>query len=343
MRQIPHVTKSVFLVALLVGARVVAFGQSAQLVSVPERQRGVEYLQQKKYKEAVDSFKVAVKKDASDLQTWYYLGMALVQNPKTVKDATKAFETGLKLNSNSAVLRAGLAYSLLLRNKDHDAAREATQALAIDPNQSDTHYILGVVLLRSGQREEALQHAEAAIKLQPQAAAPYLLKSQALVSFMGGALRSDASEELEARRLRFREAAAPLERYLELSPNAVNKQLLMDQLESLRVYMKGDDGQAANRLAFSGKEVSVKARVLSKPEPSYTETARKHEVTGTVVLRCVFGSDGLVKHLLVIKELPFGLTEQALKAARRIKFVPAMKDGVPVSMYIQLEYNFNLY
>jgi TonB family protein len=343
MRQIPHITKSAFLIALLLAVTTVVSGQAAPAPPAPERERGIEYLHRQKYKEAIDSFKLAVKKDASDPQTWYYLGMALLQNAKTFKDATKAFETAVKLSSNSAALRAGLAYSLLLRNKDHDAAREANQALAIDPNLSDAHYVLGVVLLRSGKRDEALQHAEAAIKLQPQAALPYLLKSQALVSFTGGALRSDAGEELETRRSRFREAAAPLERYLELSPNPPNKQLLVDQLESLRVYSKGDEGQAANKLAFSGKEVSVKARVLSKPEPSYTEAARQSGVTGIVVLRCVFGADGVVKHLLVIQGLPLGLTEQALKAARRIKFTPAMKDGVPVSMYIQLEYNFNLF
>jgi TonB family protein len=133
-----------------------------------------------------------------------------------------------------------------------------------------------------------------------------------------------------------------LERYLELKPDAVNKQVLMDQLESLQFYARSD-GQAANKPAFTGKEVSTKAVVISKPEPSYTEAARKYQITGTVVLRCVFGADGLVKHLLVIEELPLGLTEQALKAARRIKFAPATKDGAPVSMYIQLEYNFNLY
>jgi hypothetical protein len=42
-------------------------------------------------------------------------------------------------------------------------------------------------------------------------------------------------------------------------------------------------------------------------------------------------------------DLPHGLTEKALSAARNIKFIPAMKDGKYVSMYIQLEYNFNLY
>ena len=35
--------------------------------------------------------------------------------------------------------------------------------------------------------------------------------------------------------------------------------------------------------------------------------------------------------------------ERAIAAARQIKFVPAMKGGHPVSVFMQLEYNFNLY
>jgi len=97
-----------------------------------------------------------------------------------------------------------------------------------------------------------------------------------------------------------------------------------------------------DRLVFSGKEVTTKARVLSKPEPQYTNDARALGVTGTVVLRCVFTAEGVVKHLLVVRGLPAGLTEQSISAARRIKFVPATKNGRPVSTYIQLEYNFHL-
>jgi len=89
--------------------------------------------------------------------------------------------------------------------------------------------------------------------------------------------------------------------------------------------------------------VSSKARVLSKPEPQYTEEARKNQVTGTVVLRAVFTSGGQVSNIRAISGLPFGLTERAIAAARQIKFAPATKEGRPVSMYIQLEYNFNLY
>jgi protein TonB len=89
--------------------------------------------------------------------------------------------------------------------------------------------------------------------------------------------------------------------------------------------------------------VTSKARVLSKPEPQYTEEARKNQITGTVVLRAVFSSSGQVTQIRAVSGLPYGLTERAIAAARQIKFVPATKDGRQVSMWMQLEYNFNLY
>jgi len=104
----------------------------------------------------------------------------------------------------------------------------------------------------------------------------------------------------------------------------------------------GGGGTDYNRI-FSGKDVTSKARILSKPEPQYTEDARKNQVTGTVVLKAVFSSSGQVTQIRAISGLPNGLTERAIAAARSIKFVPATKDGHPVSMWFQLEYNFNLY
>lgn len=62
-----------------------------------------------------------------------------------------------------------------------------------------------------------------------------------------------------------------------------------------------------------------------------------------MVLRAVFAADGTVKYIIIVSDLPDGLTQQAVAAAQRIKFVPATVDGRPVSMYFQLEYNFNLY
>ena len=89
-------------------------------------------------------------------------------------------------------------------------------------------------------------------------------------------------------------------------------------------------------------EVGQKPRVLRKPEPSYTVQAREKEIEGTVILRVIFSAAGRISNIRVVQELPYGLTEQAIAAARQIKFVPAVKDGKNVSVWMQLEYNFNL-
>ena|SRR5437660_1372368 len=93
---------------------------------------------------------------------------------------------------------------------------------------------------------------------------------------------------------------------------------------------------------FKGSEVTKKARVTKRPEPGYTAAAEDNRVEGKVVIRCVFASNGQVMHIHVIKGLPDGLTERAVEAAEKIRFKPAIKDGHPVSMWMELQYNFHL-
>jgi len=94
---------------------------------------------------------------------------------------------------------------------------------------------------------------------------------------------------------------------------------------------------------FSSKKVTHPAFAISRPEPFYTEVARRNQVIGTVVLKAVLASSGKVTNIEVIRELEYGLTEKALEAASKLKFIPAVKDGKFVSQYVQIEYNFNLY
>ena len=94
---------------------------------------------------------------------------------------------------------------------------------------------------------------------------------------------------------------------------------------------------------FPAPQLTERVRVLAKPEPQYTEDARRNQITGSVVFRVVFSRTGEVTNIRAIHALPFGLTERAIAAARLIRFRPATKDGQPVNVYMQLEYNFNLY
>ncbi len=106
---------------------------------------------------------------------------------------------------------------------------------------------------------------------------------------------------------------------------------------------RGDGGPSFDNRIFRGAEVEQRARLISKPEPQYTEEARRNQITGTVMLHVVFNDQGRVEQIRAVSSLPFGLTERAIAAARAIKFLPATKGGRPVSVYMQLEYNFNLY
>jgi len=60
-------------------------------------------------------------------------------------------------------------------------------------------------------------------------------------------------------------------------------------------------------------------------------------------LRLILAADETVKHIEVIKGLPDGLTDKAIAVAEQIKFKPAKKDGKPVSVWVEVEYHFDIY
>lgn len=84
------------------------------------------------------------------------------------------------------------------------------------------------------------------------------------------------------------------------------------------------------------------AEILSRPEPLYTDAAMRNQTEGDVTLRLTLGADGNVRDIETITALPDGLTEQARRAAREIRFNPAMRDGSPVDEVKMITYSFNL-
>ena len=111
-------------------------------------------------------------------------------------------------------------------------------------------------------------------------------------------------------------------------------------------YRCDDDGNLSRVLepepeVDKGKP-DTQAQVLSKPTPSYTKEARRLGVQGHVILRVLFSSTGEVARIRVLRGLPAGLTENAIYAACKIKFKPAIKDGAPVSRWVTVEYLFRV-
>ena len=67
--------------------------------------------------------------------------------------------------------------------------------------------------------------------------------------------------------------------------------------------------------------------ILSKPNPVYTDEARKLGIEGEVLLDVVFLASGQIKVEGVLKGLGHGLDESAIRAAQQIRFKPALQDG----------------
>ncbi|MEP6925126.1 MAG: energy transducer TonB [Pyrinomonadaceae bacterium] len=88
-------------------------------------------------------------------------------------------------------------------------------------------------------------------------------------------------------------------------------------------------------------------QLLSIPRANYTEEARRRKAHGTVYVRITFLASGEIGDITVTKSKKklqkTGLVNQAIEAAKKIKFIPAERAGKPISVVKTVEYNFNLY
>jgi TonB family protein len=289
--------------------------------------RGIQLYQQGDAVGAIKVLKEALKMHPDDADAWYYLGLAL-NSQGLIAEARTRFVRLIELRPDSFDAHAKLAYALILANKPESAVAMGQRAIELGDQSPEAHYAIAEANFRTDSPEKAIQEAEAALLMKPDFLPALITKSLAHFQLK-----------------QYSEAADSLDKFLASSPDNVDANVWSDQLRAMRDRaLKSTATPAASEpTVLTGKGVTQKARVLSKPEPSYTEAARYAGVEGSVVLRGVFSSDGEVKHLEVIRALGYGLTTQAVRAARQIKFQPATKDGRNVSMYIQLEYNFNLY
>lgn len=89
--------------------------------------------------------------------------------------------------------------------------------------------------------------------------------------------------------------------------------------------------------------VTTPLRIISKPRPGYTDAARTNGVQGTLRLRVTLLANGQIGSITPVTRLPHGLTEQAIAAARQIRFEPKKVNGVAQSVIQTIEYSFSLY
>lgn len=81
---------------------------------------------------------------------------------------------------------------------------------------------------------------------------------------------------------------------------------------------------------------------IDRVMPRYPAVARRRNVGGAVVVRGIVRRDGTIDNVEVIKDLPYGLGEEARRAVSQWRFRPATYRGEPIDVYYTVTVNFRL-
>jgi len=82
--------------------------------------------------------------------------------------------------------------------------------------------------------------------------------------------------------------------------------------------------------------------ITYKQKPKYTTEGQRDKIQGSVILSAILSKDGTISEIKVVRGLGYGLDEEAIKAAYKIKFVPGKKNDQPINVRVRLEFVFQL-
>ena len=90
-------------------------------------------------------------------------------------------------------------------------------------------------------------------------------------------------------------------------------------------------------------QVDKKPRLISVVDPPSNPYAQEYGVAGMARYHVVVGHDGKPGEIAIGQPIGFGLDENAVDTLKRATFEPAMKDGKPVPVVLDLDVQFHIY
>ena len=103
------------------------------------------------------------------------------------------------------------------------------------------------------------------------------------------------------------------------------------------------DYRPADPAVLRQNTVDQKAKLLSTFEPGSNEYAQANGVAGMALYHVVIGADGKPGEIALARPIGFGLDENAVDAIQKASFEPAVKDGKPVPVLLDLVVQFRIY
>jgi TonB family protein len=233
--------------------------------------------------------------------------------------------------------QSGIKHALALKPKSpealflaaqvylHEGARSMAieslgKAIETQPVYPEAHFLLAKCLLDSGKTENAREEANIAIGQGASLFPAYRLLGE--IDFAEG---------------KYEAATAPFETAIRFAQPTDDKEAakLQRGLEDLRQLIENLKRFAALEAEQKSPDV-VRPVLLNNPAPRYTEESRQLKLEGAVSLVVMITENGDVASVVVVRGLGNALDEQAIEAARQMKFSPASKNGKPIPYWMKV-------
>lgn len=308
------------------------------------------------YAKAVTEFKRLTKQAdfKNNAQAWNYLGLSYrAENDK--KNSAKAFKKALKLAPADNSIRFNYAV-VLSEAGSSKALKEIDTILAAEPNQKEAIYLRGMTYLRLRKFDKAKNDVDRLMELDPRSISGYSLASDLRERELNMRVIEKHSTALNEIDL-LKDSIALLEKGAELCGGCKDHDYFEYKLTARRMLLerieKTADAVVPDKNTAASTPVSAPVKpdnpndrpfnIISKPRALYTDAARTKGISGKIVIIVVFGATGQIEGMILKNSLGGGLDENAMNAARQIKFTPPIKDGKPVTIIRTVEYKFSIY
>ena len=90
-------------------------------------------------------------------------------------------------------------------------------------------------------------------------------------------------------------------------------------------------------------EGMVMPKLLYSVEPEFSEEARRKKFNGDVQTGLHIDTSGHVSDIWIIRPTGLGLTQKAVEAVRQYRFAPATCHAQPVSVFLTIYTNFQIF
>jgi tetratricopeptide (TPR) repeat protein len=261
---------------------------------------GAQLITEGVYPEALTILERAVSLRPGSAAVQYDLGLAQLKNNK-YEEAITSIKKALELKPEwpDAYNNLGLAYAGVSRWKE--AVTAYREALRLVPAYAGAMYNLGIAHLRQGENATA---KEVAAKVKP----------------LNWDLQARLWQEILA-------VEHPANAVAAATPTSTPPV----QTSSPETSPPPVDEECPSPI-YRRSGVTQMALLKDPLEVSYTADAVQNKVEGKIVLQLVVCSNGRVSDITAEEQLPFGLTERAIEAIKKVHFQPALLGTQPVSV-----------